>query len=227
MTTMKKMSIVEIHLAIPKQSITTVAIAELARVGFKKAKYFLLVRDIREEGVSCNLETPPTGHDLADPGMMFTVKVTDIEKGIALVKAGMTVLRTLGIQGNFEIEGQFGESFVTYRDIEMSRELSGYTAIKDAPAFENHIVWRGTTASLPSHEMIVAFIARQFGFTPHQIVDFSRVEVPGSLDTISRVATVYQPNAAAVQSFSTALTLDDAMPPYAYEIGEKVMVVGE
>ncbi len=224
---MQKASIVEIHLAIPKKAISTVVVDELAMVGFKKAKYFLAVVDVRDEKISCNKDTPPTGHDIQDPGMMFTLKVSSIEEAVELVKAGMNVLRTLGVYGNFEIEGQIGINYVEYRAMDIEKELPGYKVIADAPAYENHIVWRGTTNELPTHAEIISFVQKQFGFSPHQIVDFARVEVAGADDIVSRVATVYQPDAATTFAFSNKLSIKGITQPYAYEIGERVMLVGE
>lgn len=224
---MQKARVVEIHLAIPKRAVSSMIITELARVGFEKAKHFLRVTDVHDENISCNADTPPTGHDIQDPGMMFTKKVLTIEEGIELVKNGMNVLRTLCVYGNFEIEGQIGEGYVSYRAIDLEKELSGYKEIHDSPAYENHIVWRGILSELPTNEEIVAFVQKQFGFSPHQIVDFARVEVAGPIDIVSRVATIYQPSAESVFAFSKKLTQDGVTKPYAYEIGERVMLVGE
>ncbi len=224
---MQKVSIVEIHLAIPKKAISAAVVDELAAVGFKKAKYFLDVVDVRDEKMSCNANTPPTGHDIQDPGMMFTMKVPTVEEGIALVKAGMQVLHTRNVYGNFEIEGQIGENFVDYRAVDIETELPGNKIIADAPAYENHIVWRGLPNEIPSHAEIISFVQQQFGFSPHQIVDFARSAVAGSTDMVSRVATVYQPDAATVFAFSKKLSPAGISQPYAYEIGERVMVVGE
>ncbi|MEK7615471.1 MAG: hypothetical protein AAB431_03760 [Patescibacteria group bacterium] len=224
---MKKISIVEIHLAIPKSAVSKEVIAALAEVGFRKAKWFLNVTDVRDEKMSCNADTPPTGHDIQDPGMMFTTKVRVIQEAIELVKKGMTVLKEFDVYGNFEIEGQIGEGFEAYRAIDITTELPGYKIIPDAPAYENHIVWRGKTNELPTNEQIIAFIQTQFGFSPHQIVDFARVQVAGSDDMVSRVATVYQPDAKSVFAFSQKLNPTGIVQPYAYEIGERVMLVGE
>lgn len=224
---MTKASVVEVHLAIPKRAVTQTVIDELVAIGLKKAKWFLSVEDVRDEKMSCNAQTPPTGHDIKDPGMMFTTKVKAVEEAIGLVKAGMRVLRTLKVYGNFEIEGQIGEQFVSYRDIDLDREMPEYKIIQDAPAYENHIVWRGTLSEIPTNREIVAFIQREFGFSPHQIVDFARVEVAGPHDVISRVATIYQPDAKSVFAFSERLDMDGSIQPYAYAIGERVMMVGE
>lgn len=224
---MEKISIVEIHLAIPKTAVTAVVIAELAAVGFKKAKYFLNVVDVRNKQMSCNADTPPTGHDIQDPGMMFTLKVATVEEGIELVKKGMEVLRMLRVYGNFEIEGQIGEAYVSYRPIDIEGELPGYKKINDAPAYENHIVWRDAMKDLPTYEEIISFVQNQFGFSPHQIVDFARVEIAGPGDVVSRVATVYQPTKESVFAFSKKLSPWGIAQPYAYEIGERVMLVGE
>lgn len=224
---MSQASIVEVHLAIPKSAISTVVTDELAAVGFKKAKYFLAVVDVRDEKMSCNADTPPTGHDIQDPGMMFTLKVPTIEEAIGLVKAGMGVLRSLHVYGNFEIEGQIGEQYVAYRAIDIEKEMPGFKVILDAPAYENHIVWRGAMKELPTHDEIISFVHKQCGFLPHQIVDFARVEVAGPDDAVSRVATVYQPSAESVFAFSSKLTIEGIVKPYAYEIGERVILVGE
>src|SRR3989338_9572058 len=106
---MEKVRIVEIHLAIPKRVVTQVVIDELAAIGLKKAKWFLAVEDVRDENMSCNAQTPPTGHDIEDPGMMFTTKVKTVEEGIALVKAGMGVLRGLKVYGNRSEERRVGK----------------------------------------------------------------------------------------------------------------------
>lgn len=224
---MQKASIVEIHLAIPKSAVTDAVVAELAHVGFEKAKHFLRVTDVRDEKISCNADTPPTGHDIQDPGMMFTKKVPTIEEGMELVKNGMNVLRALHVYGNFEIEGQIGDGYVSYRAIDIEKELPEYKEIRDSPAYENHIVWRGTLSEIPTNEEIIAFVQKQFGFSPHQIVDFARVEVAGPTDIVSRVATIYQPSAESVFTFSKKLAQDGMTNPYAYEIGERVMLVGE
>jgi hypothetical protein len=225
--TMKKMSIVEIHIAIPKSAITHTVIAELARAGFVKAKFFLQVYDVRSTTSSCNPNTPPTGHDIPNPGMMFTLKVPSVEDAIERVREGMRVLRALHVYGNFEIEGQIGEVYDSYRSIDIKKELSGYRVIQDAPAYENHIVWRGTQDGLPSHEEIISFVEQKVGFLPHQIVDFARVETVGSTDIVSRVATIYQPNKESVFAFSKKLSPKKAEGAFAYEIGERVMLVGE
>lgn len=227
MPNISKASVVEVHLAIPKSVVSTVVVDELAAIGFKKAKYFLQVVDVRDAKMSCNTDAPPTGHDIQDPGMMFTLKVPTIEEAIGLVKSGMGVLRSLHVYGNFEIEGQIGEHYVGYRAIDIEKELPGYKVIDDAPAYENHIVWRGAPNELPTHDEIISFVQQQFGFSPHQIVDFARVEVAGPHDVVSRVATVYQPSAEAVFAFSNKLTIEGVSRPYAYEIGERVMMVGE
>lgn len=62
----------------------------------------------------------------------------------------------------------------------------------------------------------------------------SRAIVAGGFDAVimdenvvSRVATVYQLDAKSVFDFSSKLTIEGTTKPYAYEIGEHVMMVGE
>src|SRR5581483_10936422 len=95
----------EIHIAIPTlpTAITLETIGALKAVGLLKSKYFLEVNDLPVDGQqqAC---TPPTGHDLENPGVMTTIKISSLTEAIRMVTEGMAVLRQRGIEGNFEVE---------------------------------------------------------------------------------------------------------------------------
>jgi len=219
-------TIIEVHIAIPKipEPIMKQVFADLAVAGMAKNKYFIAVTNTTGEGMV--LGTPPTGHDLKTPGAMSTKKTTSIQEALVLIRAGMNVLRKHNLQGNFEMEGILENEEQDY-SIDMNKDLVEFKPVPDSPAYENHVVWRGTATSLPSREEIIEWFRNNFSIIPHQFVDFSRDSQTSEDSLISRVATIYQPSKKAVLELKNCLSVAPNILNYAYHIGEQVSIVGE
>ena len=217
----------EIHIAGPKTDVSVACrvFDDLREVRLAKSKFFLGVynvpRDVSYGQVAC---TPPTGHDLGNPGWMTTIKTPDFENAKQYVMAGMQVLERYGLEGNFEIERVISRDVPDYH-IDVVREFPDYQRVHDSPEFENHIIWKDRTIKLPSPEEICDVIQRRFEIRPHQIVDFSRD--PSGESLVSRVATIYQPNRAEALGFGTLLGSDEKLAGHKYIITEQVCFVGE
>lgn len=217
--------IFELHLAGPQ---TDLAVArkifeDLQEVGLTKNKFFLGVYNIpvNRGQVAC---TPPTGHDLDNPGWMTTLKTPSFEQAKQYILAGMGVLASYGLKGNFEVERVISRCVPDYQ-IDVAREFPGYQRVQDSPEFENHIVWKDEIANLPSNEEICDLIQRKLRIAPHQIVDFSRDPLGESL--VSRVATIYQPSRERALEFEERLGKKDTLVGHKYLITEQVCLVGE
>lgn len=219
----------EIHIAIPvvECSVMRTIFAEFAVIGLKKTKFFYNVKDIRPADASCHpAGTPPTGHDLANPGAMATAKVETYEEARKILLDGMTVLGQHGIHGNFEIEG-FVSPKLNYPEVNIEQDFPGYRRVADAPNFENHIIWKAARKDLPTMNQIIKFFEESLGTTPHQIVDFGRDEEVTDETIVSRVATVYQPSAEAATVFAEVLAKIPNTLNYRYGVAEQVLLVGE
>lgn len=200
----------------------------LAAVGIQKSKFFYKVHDVRPSTDACHpAGTPPTGHDLATPGSMSTVKVESYAEAQRLVKEGMEVLARLGIKGNFEIEGLIGPKISDYPAIDVEGDFPGYSRVDDAPAYENHIIWKAPANEMPSDDQIIGFFEQELGTTPHQIVDFGRDAEVTPTTVVSRVATVYQPSREATLAFAKRLKGVKNTLEYRYAVAEQVLLVGE
>lgn len=220
----------ELHIAIPQVSpaIMMLLFARLAQVGFEKNKFFYRVANIRPTGTSCHPSgTPPTGHDLRDPGAMSTLKVASYEEARRFILIGMEVLSSQGIRGNFEIEGLLGPTTLEFPAIHVATEFPGFRQTPDSPSFENHIIWKGPASALPGLGQIVRYSREEIGVVPHQIVDFGRDPVMTDETTISRVMTVYQPSCEATLQFAERLRGVKNTLGYRYAVAEQVMAVGE
>ena len=220
-----KTGIFEIHIAGPQ---TDIAIArqvfsDLREVGLTKNKFFLGVYNVPANygQVAC---TPPTGHDLENPGWMTTTKTPNFEEAKHYVVAGMGVLARHGIEGNFEVERVISSKDLDYF-IEVAHEFPNYQRTPDSPEYENHIIWKDRYANLLSNNDICDVIQTRFGITPHQIVDFSRDPTRESL--VSRVATIYQPSRHAALVFGEQLGKDEKLAGHRYMVTEQVCLVGE
>jgi len=212
----------EIHIAGPRIDVSTTrkVFDDLKKVGLTKSKFFLGVYNITNKGqVAC---TPPTGHDLDNPGFMSTIKTPDFEEAKQYVIAGMKVLASYGLKGNFEIEKVISKDVPDY-NINVKREFPDYQRVHDSPKFENHIIWRNEITNLPSNEDICNIIEKRLGIIPHQIVDFSRD--PSGESLVSRVATIYQPN--RLEALKFAQLEDEKLTGHKYMVTEQVCLVAE
>lgn len=187
----------EVHIAAPvlNEQLTTLVRETLHDLGLPKTKYFTGVHN--EKPI-----TPDSGngHDLEHPGTMSTVKVQSIEEAVNLVRTGMTRLRELGIEGtNFEIERVMVPEDDSVSSFSLEDSLAEFKDVPNAPTFENHVLYKGTNAELPSIQQIIDLIKSVIGQEVNQIVDFARVreEEIDSSTIISRVATIYQPSHSA------------------------------
>ncbi len=217
----------EVHLAGPKTEVvlTKRIFEELRKAGLAKSKFFLGVYNIAAEGKCKQMAcTPPTGHDLADPGWMTTAKTRDYESAKQYILQGMNVLHQYGLEGNFEIERLISEETLDYR-VDIEKDFPDYQRVDDSPEYENHIVWKAHKEDLPSNNEICRRIEEKWGISPHQIVDFSRDSAGKSL--VSRVATVYQPTREAALQFSIQLAADEKLAGHRYMVTEQVCLVGE
>ena len=209
----------EVHIAGPK---TDVAVARrvfgvLREVGILEHEFFLGVYNIPLDGKVAT----PTGHDLDEPGFMSTIQTVDFAQAKHYALAGMRVLASHGLKGNFEIERVIAEHVPDYQ-IDVAVEVPDHQAVDDSPLYENHIIWDEKTR-LPSNEEICDVIQERFGIGPHQIVDFSQAE--DSL--VSRVATIYQPTREDVLRFGKQLSPDEKLMGHKYMVTEQVCLVGE
>ena len=225
MRSKNKTGIFEIHIAGPQTDIATArqVFADLRKLGLTKNKFFLGVYNVPANygQVAC---TPPTGHDLENPGWMTTTKTTNFEEAKHYVLAGMGVLARHNIKGNFEVERVISRDDPDYF-IEVSREFPNYQRTPDSPEYENHIIWKDRVANLPSNEDICDVIQRRFGIAPHQIVDFSRDKYGESL--VSRVATIYQQSRNSALIFGEQLGENEKLAGHKYMVTEQVCLVGE
>ncbi|MDO8642919.1 MAG: hypothetical protein Q7R76_05065 [Candidatus Woesearchaeota archaeon] len=217
----------EVHIAGPKTDaeVARRIFEDLREAGLPKSKFFLNVYNIlgdeMYEHVMC---TPPTGHDLDEPGWMTTVKTPDFEEAKKKVLAGMDLLKQHGLRGNFEVERVITEGVPDF-PIDIEKEFPGYRRVQDSPLYENHIIWKDLETKLPSNNEIVEEFQRSFGITPHQIVDFSRALSGQSL--VSRVATIYQPSRETALEWGLRLTSDKQLTGHRYIVTEQVCLVGE
>jgi len=216
----------EIHLAGPKVDLdlTQRVFEKLNEVGLTKNKFFLAVYNVPPPGlydqVAC---TPPTGHDLDNPGWMTTIKVSDFEQAREYVLKGMGVLKEFDIKGNFEIERVIAQDVPDYF-IDIDKEFPEYQRVPDSPNYENHIIWKDKKMELPSNETICEVIQKRFGILPHQIVDFSSDSKGSTL--VSRVATIYQPSREEAIRFGSRES-DKHLVSHSYIVTEQVCLVGE
>lgn len=216
----------EIHIAAPVMNSARrqALIAALAAMGLTKAKYFYLVANIQATRASHQHGTPPTGHDLQTPGTMVSARMRSYKEAQRVVLAGMKVLASHKVHGNFEIEKIITRG--TPADVVLPLP-SGFRQVQDAPLYENHLVWKSPRWCLPSLDFITRMFEETLGLCPHQIVDFGRDENPTDSTIVTRVATVYQP------SWEQTMALDDRIGqmPTNYGIqrtvAEQVIVVGE
>lgn len=222
-TSMK--NIIEVHIAAPKldEKSTQLVRETLNGLGLPKTKHFQKVNDVNPITPGCL-----NGHDLQNPGTMSTVKVFSIEDAVNLVRTGMSKLRELGIEGtNFEIERVMVPEDDTVHDFSLEATLPDFKDVPNSPRFENHLVYKGTTAELPSDEEIVALVRSVTGQEVNQIVDFTKESEVDASTVISRVATIYQP------SQSAAATMDSTLQNSRKNLGnprivtEQVLTVGE
>lgn len=220
----------EIHIAFPVLPVSTTSLifAALEEVGIKKNKFFYAVENIRPADSACHpAGTPPTGHDLENPGSMSTVKVPTYAEARALILTGMEVLAKHSVEGNFEIEALIGPSVPEFPEIDVDADFTEFQRVPDSPAFENHIIWKNLLGALPSYDQIVAYFEAELGTTPHQIVDFGRDAVCSEHTIVSRVATVYQPSHLAAIEFASKLRGARNTMGHRYAVAEQVLLVGE
>lgn len=217
----------EIHIAGPKTELSVArrVFDGLREVGLMKNKFFLGVYNVPTgrmyRQVAC---TPPTGHDLPDPGWMTTAKARDFEQAKQYALVGMSVLAQHGLEGNFEVEQMIGECTPDYH-ISLERDFPAYQRVADSPTYENHMVWKAELADLPSNDEICESIEARFGISPHQIVDFSKDHTGKSL--VSRVATIYQPGRDEALRFGSKLAPDEKLMEHKYLVTEQVCLVAE
>lgn len=223
----KTKGLFEVHIAGPRVDVSVARkiFESLREAGLVKSKFFLRIYNVPSDGrygqVAC---TPPTGHDLDDPGWMSTVKTPDFEEAKKKVLVGMGLLKQYNLKGNFEIERTIDESVPDY-SIDIEREFPGYRRVQDSPLYENHIIWKDPQANLPSNDNICDAIRSRCGVHPHQIVDFSRDQSGQSL--VSRVATMYQPSREAALQCEHLLTFGERLAGHRYIVTEQVCLVGE
>jgi len=225
----------EIHITAPKMSVddAEAMFFKFLRIGFPKHKYFLAVNNVPSSLVPYAAGTPPTGHDIEQPGIMATVLAHSYDNVKKLVLEAMTLVEHQCLKGNFEIERIISERVSDFKGINIERDFPGFIASDLAPLYENHFMYRGKQDSLPTHDAIIDYIQKIFGITPNQIVDFSREAVVLPNPLISRVATVYQPSREEVLRFANLMQRfskrsDDLKYPANYSIlTEQVCLVGE
>ena len=225
MSLKNKIGTFEIHIAGPQTDIDVArrVFDGLREVGLTKNKFFLGVYNVPAQcgQVAC---TPPTGHDLDNPGWMTTIKTHDFEQAKQYVLAGMGVLARYGIEGNFEIEKVISREVTDYV-IDVAREFPRYQRVPNSPEFENHIIWKAMSANLTANGDICEVIQNRFGIAPHQIVDFSRD--PSGEHLVSRVATVYQPSRECALRFGEQLGKQEKLSGHERIVTEQVCLVGE
>ncbi|MDP3741323.1 MAG: hypothetical protein Q8R08_03290 [bacterium] len=216
----------EIHIALPKlpADITQKIINNLKDAGLPKSKYFLGVHSLPVEGTV--EDTPPTGHDLEDPGVMTTLKVSAGRHTIKLVRKGMRVLKSYGVVGNFEIEEILSAQAPEIFELDPDNNLPEFEHVPDSPAYENHIIWKGRMSSLPSNEVITVGIKDVCGCMPHQIVDFAYSLAPQDSEAVTRVATIYQPSRESTLEFGALLSANRDYLRCSYIVSERVHMVG-
>lgn len=217
----------EIHIAGPQTELSVArrVFDGLREVGLMKNKFFLGMYNVpagrAHRQVAC---TPPTGHDLPNPGWMTTAKTRDFDQAKHYVLAGMDVLARHDLEGNFEIEQVIEGNTPDYH-VNLERDFPSYQRVADSPTYENHIIWKAGLADLPSNDQICRSIEDRFGIRPHQIVDFSKDHSGNSL--VSRVATIYQPDRDEALRFGLALPPDEHVIGHKYLVTEQVCLVGE
>lgn len=228
----------DIHIAIPKNdgAVLESVKAEL-RDFIPKFKYFIHVKNFeRTPSASWTRDTTAAAHDLEEPGAMATVKVGNdkvalgYEQAREHVRKAMAVLESHGIyDGNFEVEHFLSESLQDFTDFTMERDFPGYAQIMppESPSHENHIIYRGKLADLPTMEQILQRYNAQMHVTPHQAVLFARSPTPKPDDLASLALTFYQDNRDAVLSFGRKLEENADKLRCSDIITEQVVIVGE
>ena len=216
----------EIHITTPQLSAPLISAVILAMqaIGLPKSKYFLGVYNLPTDG-SQQACTPPTGHDLAHPWVMTSLKTNSLQEAVEKVRAGMAILK--GIEGNFEIEEIAASSPLPETAMDLDEILPEFQRVPDSPAYENHIVWKGAYSALPSNTEVADMILEACGVRPHQIVDFAYIPEPKNSDTVTRVATIYQPNREKTLEFGLTLANQKNFLGCSYTVSEQVHMVGE
>ncbi len=166
----------------------------------------------------------PTGHDLHSPGLMLTVRSASYRQLAAQINAMLSILSSLGVEHNFEVEKLMSRRGVSMQEVDVSREFPGYARVGDAPLFENHIGWRRTGNWLPFNSDIVRTLVALTGFAPHQIVDFSERRSYGPVT--DRVVSFYQATLDGAMEFAPVLASAAKKLHATYTISEQVCVVG-
>lgn len=225
----KESQMYELHIAAAMMPVSALKrlSASLTSIGIQDTDFFYRVADVRPSDDACHpAGTPPTGHDLAHPGSMSTVKVRTYAEAKRLIIAGMEILKQHGIDGNFEIEGIISQNISDYPSINVAKDFPSFKRVEDAPDYESHIIWNGTGKQLPTFNQIIRFFEKELLTTPHQIVDFGLDPVCTKTTEVCRVATVYQPSRAATLSFAKRLSWMKNTLDYRYSVAEQVILVG-
>lgn len=221
----------EIHIAVESTGLSAeqkaAVVAALIETGIREIDYFLAVTNLWTPTMGCHPNgSVPTGHDLSHPWLMATATVDSLEESIELVRAGMEKLRSLGAVCNFEIEKVISDGA---EPEPTPLVITGYRAVGDSPAFENHLAWRGRQNELPDVEQVESWVKQHTGETVHQIVDFIETPDPNDETIVCRVGTIYQPTAEAVRNFAQRFSDSRSTWEYPpdYVIAEQVILVGE
>lgn len=233
-TLVRQEGVFEIHIAAPKMPVdeAETLFAEFKRAGLPKHKYFLFVKNVPPSSISYSSGTPPTGHDIEDPGIMATALAHSYDEVKRLVLEAMAILEKRNYRGNFEVERVISDRILDFSDIDIQRDFPGFCAADLAPLYENHFIYKGRLDSLPSHNEIISHVQKKFDVSPHQIVDFSR-NPSESNGLLSRVATIYQPTREEVLRFGKLMqtlsvrSLDTRDPGNYITLTEQVCLVGE
>lgn len=213
----------EVHLAVPKfNELTNQKILKvLTGVGFAKNKYFQKVRDLKPITMGCT-----NGHDLENPGIMATSHVASLEEAVFLAQKGMFSLKEEGIEGvNFEIERVLFSSASELR-AQVALLFSDYKPVPNSPQYENHLIYKGCSADIPSDEVIRDLLDNA-GLELNQIVDFTNEAQVSPTTIISRVATIYQSTKESAQESDEKLRKNQSKFGNPRIITEEVLFVGE
>ncbi|MBI1936455.1 hypothetical protein HYS31_08565 [Candidatus Woesearchaeota archaeon] len=224
----KKPGVFEIHIEAPKidEQLANLIIESLQGTGFLKNKYFTGVYNVPQDpNFPHPLATPPVGHDLNDPYLMSTAISNSYEAARRLVLDGMHMLDTHGISGNFEIEHVIAPHIQDVKGVNIS-DFPGFQTVQQAPVYEVHLFFKGPLNSVDKLDEIINNVQRNFGVTPHQIVDFSRKPVARPDTPISRVVTIYQPGRIETLELAERIRSAGKLPSYSYSIAEQVCLVG-
>jgi hypothetical protein len=216
----------EIHVAIKQIPALHMVLALLKEAGIVELDFFRAVINLPADGTQPQ-HTPPTGHDLDNPAAMATTQTDCLQTALELIRKAMTILGEHAPlhSGNFEIE-EIARATEPGTTADIPSLLSEFSVVEDSPAFENHVIWNGTASTLPSYDQIIKLIVAAYGFKPHQIVDFASEEQKEDTETISRVATIYQPNREATLHCAKVLSANEKTFGCTYTVAERVHMVG-